>query len=119
MILLDHEVIHFGDPAFDIGFALAHFLSKAHHLKDHRKKFWHAALDFSRQYRDAGGPAADDQVARHTLACMLARVAGRSPLEYLTEAERHRQRALIVEMMTDENWDSVSSVVPEFLTRLD
>ena len=32
LILLDHEVFHFGDPAFDVGFALTHFLSKAHHL---------------------------------------------------------------------------------------
>jgi aminoglycoside phosphotransferase (APT) family kinase protein len=31
LILLDFEVIHYGDPAFDVGFALAHFLSKAHH----------------------------------------------------------------------------------------
>jgi 5-methylthioribose kinase len=29
--LLDHEVVHFGDPAFDVGFALTHLLSKAHH----------------------------------------------------------------------------------------
>jgi len=32
LILLDYEVFHFGDPAFDVGFALTHFLSKAHHL---------------------------------------------------------------------------------------
>src|SRR6185503_2499871 len=33
LILLDFEVIHFGDPAFDLGFSLTHLLSKAHHLK--------------------------------------------------------------------------------------
>ena len=26
LVLLDYEVIHFGDPAFDIGFSLAHLL---------------------------------------------------------------------------------------------
>ena len=32
LVLLDHEVIHLGDPAFDLGFGLTHLLSKAHHL---------------------------------------------------------------------------------------
>src|SRR5277367_4785454 len=36
LILLDYEVVHFGDPAFDVGFALTHFLSKAHHLPQAR-----------------------------------------------------------------------------------
>ena len=44
--LLDFEVIHFGDPAFDIGFSLTHFLSKAHHLPAHRDEF----LGMARQY---------------------------------------------------------------------
>ena len=29
---LDHEVIHWGDPAFDLGFSMTHLLSKARHL---------------------------------------------------------------------------------------
>ena len=33
LVLLDHEVIHWGEPAFDVGFSLTHFLSKAHHLR--------------------------------------------------------------------------------------
>ena len=43
LILLDHEVIHWGDPAFDVGFALTHLLSKAHHLPTHREAFARAA----------------------------------------------------------------------------
>jgi hypothetical protein len=37
MVLLDHEVIHWGDPAFDLGFSMAHFLSKAHRLAGMRQ----------------------------------------------------------------------------------
>src|SRR5439155_19682009 len=33
LVLLDHEVIHYGDPAFDPGFASAHLLSKAHYVR--------------------------------------------------------------------------------------
>ncbi|MCC6235016.1 MAG: phosphotransferase, partial [Verrucomicrobiales bacterium] len=36
MVLLDHEVIHWGDPMFDVGFFLAHALSKAHALVGRR-----------------------------------------------------------------------------------
>ena len=43
LVLLDHEVIHFGDPGFDLGFSLTHLLSKAHHLPAERENFATAA----------------------------------------------------------------------------
>ena len=102
LVLLDHEVIHWGDPAFDIGFALTHLLSKAHHRRDVR--FVEAAMQFCRTYGEVVGPVYwDDNLrsmaTRHTLGCMLARVAGRSPLEYLNEIERARQRDWVVASM--------------------
>lgn len=101
LILLDHEVIHFGDPAFDLGFALTHLLSKANHLAAHRPAFLAAATDFWRTYSATVGPelltpALEARAVRHTLGCLLARVDGRSPLEYLTEPERARQRAVVL-----------------------
>ena len=36
---------------------------------------------------------------RHTLGCLLGRVAGRSPLEYLNDDERARQQAVVVELI--------------------
>ena len=106
LILLDHEVIHFGDPAFDIGFSLTHLLSKAHHLPPHRRAFAAAAGLYWQTYRatlgDLAGFADLEQYAvRHTLACLLARVAGRSPLEYLNEAEKRRQQQVVVALMAD------------------
>ena len=41
------------------------------------------------------------RIVRHTLACLLARVDGRSPLEYLTNSERERQREIVVSLMRD------------------
>ena len=101
LVLLDHEVIHFGDPAFDLGFSLTHFLSKAHHLPALRREFASAALEYWRVYSEAlGAPewAADlePRAVRHTLACLLARAVGRSPLEYLSPAERIRQRDVVL-----------------------
>ena len=104
LILLDHEVIHWGDGAFDVGFALTHLLSKANHLRAHRRAFVKAAVTFFADYDDARGrPQSDAQtermIVRHTLACLLARVAGRSPLEYLTDRQRDLQRRAAIALM--------------------
>ena len=104
MVLLDHEVIHFGDPAFDLGFALAHLLSKAHHVHAMRAAFAAAAGDYWRAYRAALGDVPwsydlEPRTVRHTLGCLLARVAGRSTLEYMDGNARDRQRAAALVLM--------------------
>ena len=104
LVLLDHEVIHFGDPAFDLGFSLTHLLSKAHHLPAQRAEFVAGAGLYWTRYRQAAGEclalaALESRAVRHTLACLLARVDGRSPLEYLTESERARQRRVVLQLM--------------------
>ncbi len=104
LILLDHEVIHWGDPAFDIGFCMTHLLSKAHHLAAKRNEFLNAANVFQQAYFEKLGRllwAGDLESfgVRHTLACLLARVAGRSPLEYLSPAEQDRQREVVLGLM--------------------
>lgn len=122
LILLDHEVIHWGDPAFDVGFALTHLLSKAHHLPPNRTSFADVARLFWQRYV-AGVlnlPQADQletMAVRHTLGCMLARVAGRSPLEYLSEPQRTAQRGAIVTLMSDPP-ANVSELIDEFLKRV-
>ena len=104
LVLLDHEVIHWGDPAFDLGFALTHLLSKANHLPEHRPTFLAAAEQFWQEYSSAApgivaSPDFQNRVVRHTLACLLARVHGRSPLEYLTPAEQQNQSTLTQALM--------------------
>ena len=104
LVLLDHEVIHFGDPAFDLGFSLAHLLSKAHHAGSHRQAFISAARIYWETYRESLGDPAwvgdlEAHTVRNTLGCLLARVAGRSPLEYLSRSERERQRDVVLDMM--------------------
>jgi len=104
LVLLDYEVAHFGDPAFDVGFSTAHLLSKANHLRVLEERFARAATESWHAY-DAEiaattfGGAVERRAVRHTLACLLARVDGRSPLEYLSEDARARQRAAAVALM--------------------
>jgi 5-methylthioribose kinase len=104
LVLLDHEVIHFGDPAFDLGFSLTHFLSKANHLPALRREFASGAREYWRVYSEAlGAPAwaadLEPRAVRHTLACLLARVVGRSPLEYLDPAQRARQLGAVLRIL--------------------
>ena len=104
LILLDHEVIHYGDPGFDLGFGFTHLLSKAHHLPALRQDFAAATVACWEAYASIAAPLPwfpdlEPRAVRHTLACLLARVAGRSPLEYLDAAERARQRAAVLALM--------------------
>ncbi|MBI2949353.1 MAG: aminoglycoside phosphotransferase family protein [Verrucomicrobia bacterium] len=106
MVLLDHEVVHWGDPAFDLGFSLTHVLSKALHVDSCRAAFLTAAGLYWESYCEHVGEWAkrngfEARVARHTLGCLLARVDGRSPLEYLSGPERDQQRAAVLAMMDD------------------
>jgi aminoglycoside phosphotransferase (APT) family kinase protein len=104
LVLLDHEVIHFGDGAFDVGFSFAHLLSKAHHLPRSRTALANAAIVYWNAYLTALAevPWRSDllaQAVRHALACLLARCIGRSPLEYLSADERRRQARVVVQLM--------------------
>lgn len=128
LVLLDYEVIHWGDPAFDLGFGLTHLLSKAHHVAPLRQQFLRAACHFWQSYQavnqQEGAEAAawqtglEQAAIRHTLACLLARVAGRSPLEYLTKAERTLQQAVVVALITHQP-TTMNTLCEEFISRID
>ncbi|XOV93184.1 MAG: phosphotransferase family protein [Bacteroidota bacterium] len=102
LILLDHEVMHFGDPAFDVGFALTHFLSKANHLSN--ISFVDLALLVWDSYRSEFSFNEDDyqsRCIRHLLGCMLARIHGKSPLEYLSREHRDWQSQFILALLNN------------------
>ena len=102
LVLLDHEVVHWGDPAFDLGFALTHLLAKARHLPAHRAALARAARQFCTAYQGEVGDrfaGLAPRAVRHTLGCLLARVEGRSPLEYLTPAGRAALRTAVLALL--------------------
>jgi len=123
LVVLDYEVIHWGDPAFDLGFALTHLLSKAHHLSEHRADFGRAASRFFQAYVEAlgdlpwAGPV-EPFAVRHALGCLLARAQGRSPLEYLDPAERERQRDAVLDLISCPA-PRVDELIDEFLAHLE
>lgn len=104
LVLLDHEVIHVGDPAFDLGFSMTHLLSKAHHVRSRRSGFVDAAKRYWNRYYEAVREAEwsrqlESHAVAHTLGCLLARVAGKSRLEYMSDLERKRQQTSVLELI--------------------
>lgn len=104
LVLLDHEVIHWGDPAFDLGFSITHFIGKANYCAPFRAKYLSSTKAYWESYQKSAGAIGyanefELRVVHHTLACLLARVDGRSPLEYLTDSQRQRQRTIALSLM--------------------
>ncbi len=106
LVLLDHEVIHWGDPAFDLGFGHTHLLAKAIHVAGRRTEFADASRRHWRVYHGVIGDVPwrgdlEARAVRATLGCLLARVDGRSPLEYQSEPDREQQRTAAIALMAD------------------
>jgi len=93
--ILDFEVAHWGDPAFDTAFMLNHLYIKSVHNHDRHAAYADAADRFWAAY----DRAVDWDIERETVAelavLMLARVDGKSPVEYVdgTVAEALRRVA--------------------------
>ncbi len=111
--LVDYETAHQGDPTMDLGFFLSHLLLKAvrrpadrRHL-DLTRTFWSAYLREA-TFRPAAGLVA--QGVEHCGVCLLARIDGTSPVDYLPEEpKRERVRALGRRILLDHlrTWDDV------------
>ena len=123
LFILDYEVIHFGDPAFDIGFSMTHFLSKAHYRALQRQTFIQMAQTYWQTYANTiaehfVSQSLEIYAVRHTLACMLARVAGRSPLEYLDTTYRERQQDIVLDLIK-RDVKTIPDLITQFADRLE
>jgi aminoglycoside phosphotransferase (APT) family kinase protein len=96
-VFLDAECALFGDPAFDVAFCLNHLLLKGAREEADRSGFAHAFDAFLAAYfplvdwEDATG--LESRTAALLPALFLARIDGKSPVEYLqTDREKERVR---------------------------
>jgi hypothetical protein len=91
VLLLDFEVAHWGDPAFDVAFMLCHLVLKARHRTGSATALRVCASAFADAHRAAAGELPmDDAAVVAELGCLLlSRVDGKSPAEYLRD-ERDR-----------------------------
>jgi aminoglycoside phosphotransferase (APT) family kinase protein len=93
-VFLDAECAWYGDPAFDLAFCLNHLLLKAVHMPEQAEVLANSFRQLKEAYMamlDWESPAAlEHRAARLLPALFLARVDGKSPVEYLTH-EPQRQ----------------------------
>lgn len=82
--ILDFEVTHVGNPVFDLAFLLAHLLCKFFRTDDrlHAKLLSNTAISFVREYQ--GLRRVSPTFTRHAALIALARVEGKSPVNYLS-----------------------------------
>lgn len=88
--LIDWEVAHYGDPAFDLAFLLTHLTMKSIHLAPHREALDASVTAFANAYeREFTGARVEwSRVLLHVGCLLMARVFGKSPAEYLDDRSR-------------------------------
>ena len=94
-VILDAECAWYGDPAFDLAFVLNHLLLKgvwrpavARRLRRRRSTRWSAPI--ARTSTGSRRPRWSARTAALLPALLLARIDGKSPVEYLTDDDRRR-----------------------------
>jgi 5-methylthioribose kinase len=108
--LLDFEVAHWGDPAFDAAFMLNHLCIKSVYRAARQPRYVEAARRFWEAYDARVEWSIEAETVRELAILLLARVDGKSPVEYVTSAdtkERLRstaRRALVEEVETVEGF---------------
>jgi len=88
-VILDAECAWYGDPAFDPAFCLNHLFLKCVWKPQHAARYLRCAGAFWGGYLSEAAWAAparmEERVATLLPALMVARIDGRSPVEYLTD----------------------------------
>lgn len=128
LTLVDFETAHFGDPAFDLGFFFSHLLLKTVLHADRAAEFLDLARRFrARYFQTAGDPSNGGAMSRmelerrtvlHLAACMLARIDGKSTIDYLNDpADLDLVRRFCLDLLLDpaESLDAAFDRINEML----
>ncbi len=88
--ILDFEVMHIGNPVFDLAFLVAHLLCKFFRSENDQdaRQLSLLAQAFLDAYEDSH--SISPSLALHTAQISLARVEGKSPVNYLNPAQQQR-----------------------------
>ena len=102
-MFLDAECAWFGDPAFDLAFCLNHLLLKCLWNRAAAPRLLAAFETLADVYRSGVTWEARDAMESRTAALLpallLARVDGKSPVEYLGAADREFVRRVALELI--------------------
>jgi 5-methylthioribose kinase len=123
LTLVDFEVGHFGDPAFDLGFFLSHLVLKSIHAGRDGGRLLALSARFWTEYRAAFAaaglnnelPSTEARAVANFAACALARVDGKSPVDYLNEQQQESVRRLCAAALRSaaESWRQVEAIIED------
>lgn len=120
-VLLDAECATMGDACFDVAFCMNHLILKAGHMPALRGDLLDEALGFWRVYRGRvdweEADALEGRVAGLLPMLMLARVDGKSPVEYLaprTAAHVRRTARALIRQAPATVGDAIGRIATQF-----
>jgi len=106
-VILDAECAWYGDPAFDVAFCLNHFFLKAAHMPRLAPALLQGAQEFLKAYLQEVTwepvPELEYRIATLLPGLMLARVDGKSPVEYLAAERGAIVRTLAIEFLKQDD----------------
>lgn len=115
--LVDYETAHFGDPTMDLGFFLSHLLLKALRRCEERRRYFELADSFWSGYAAEVHFRSFKELQQrgigHLAVCLLARIDGTSPVDYLPEEwNRDTVRQVGRRVLLDgiQRWEDVLAV---------
>lgn len=123
--ILDYEIAHYGDPVIDIAFLLSHITLKAVHLGASYELYLALANYMASFYFSQIEYDTRSNLEAYTLQLLglflLARVDGKSPVEYLVDEEKKDMvRTTAKQLLTDSNLLSIPdyfhSLIKQFRT---
>jgi 5-methylthioribose kinase len=95
ILMLDFEVAHYGDPAFDTAFCLNHLILPAIAFPARATRYLETALAFWHSYREQIAASLAHRLEATTireLGCLLlARIDGKSKIPYITDLPKQEQ----------------------------
>jgi aminoglycoside phosphotransferase (APT) family kinase protein len=100
-VLLDAECACWADPAFDVAFLCAHLLLKSAHMSRFRDWFYETVNRLVAAYEPSAPEPVSDRLILLVPALVLARVDGKSPVEYLAERARMKVRNTALQLLSE------------------
>ena len=121
-VFLDAECATIGDPSFDISFCLNHLILKAVHIKKIRYSLLTSVKQFWTAYNAhvTWEPVAEleKRVCKLLPALMLARIDGKSPVEYLGDSDRTLVRSMAISLIESPE-QSLTKLIDQIIFNLE
>lgn len=122
---IDFEVGHFGDPAFDLGFFFTHLVLKSFRAGLDADRYLSLIDSFWEAYTEQLVSVAtvgelrelESRTAQNLGGCLLARVDGKSRVDYIVDAKSVRGLARALFDAPSGDWGATMTMVGEHVRR--